>query len=227
MPQLINERKDVLPALGEVFREYGYAGASLALISANTGLSKGSLYHFFPGGKAQMAEAVLEHIDAWFHAHVFSPLDTCRNVARGLEKMFRDVSAYFCSGARICLIGAFALNDTRDRFAARVNAYFTTWIAVLAHALRRAGLTADAAQAMAEDTIIGIQGALVLARALADSGSTKRETDTQTDGRKTDSDTNGDNGSEIFERALARLHRGLLRAIDTGASPGDPPGDPP
>ena len=59
MARIVMERADVLPMLGEVFREHGFEGASLAAITARTGLGKGSLYHFFPGGKEEMAAAVL------------------------------------------------------------------------------------------------------------------------------------------------------------------------
>ena len=55
MMRSIAERADVLPQLAEVFRAHGYEGATLALISDATGLGKGSLYNFFPGGKEQMA----------------------------------------------------------------------------------------------------------------------------------------------------------------------------
>ncbi|MEJ8631131.1 TetR family transcriptional regulator [Sphingomonas sp. I4] len=48
MARMIAERADALPGLAEVFREYGYAGASLSLIGTATGLGRGSLYHFSP-----------------------------------------------------------------------------------------------------------------------------------------------------------------------------------
>ena len=56
MPRDVAGRDELLPALGEVFRAHGYEGASLTAITAATGLGKGSLYHFFPRGKEQMAE---------------------------------------------------------------------------------------------------------------------------------------------------------------------------
>ncbi|MFT7651655.1 MAG: TetR/AcrR family transcriptional repressor of lmrAB and yxaGH operons, partial [Candidatus Azotimanducaceae bacterium] len=37
--------------LRQVFITRGYDGATLAHLSASTGLSKASLYHHFPGGK--------------------------------------------------------------------------------------------------------------------------------------------------------------------------------
>ena len=51
MAKFVNERADVLPVLVEVFREHGYDGTSLSVIGERTGLGKGSLYNFFPGGK--------------------------------------------------------------------------------------------------------------------------------------------------------------------------------
>jgi len=49
------ERHDVIPTLGELFRENGFSGTSLADITHRTGLGKGSLYHFFTNGKKEMA----------------------------------------------------------------------------------------------------------------------------------------------------------------------------
>lgn len=165
MARLVAERADLLPVLGECFREHGYEGASLARIGAATGLGKGSLYHFFPGGKEEMAAAVLAEIDAWFDAEVFAPLRDW-DTAAGIESMFGSCAAYFQSGRRVCLVGAFALSDTRDRFAAAVRAYFVRWIDALAAALSRNGQAEDEARRRAEAAVAGIQGAIVLARAL-------------------------------------------------------------
>lgn len=170
MPRVVTERADTLPALAEVFREHGYEGASLALIGKATGLGKGSLYHFFPGGKAEMAAAVLAEIDAWFEREVFAPLDRTTAPADGITAMFGSVDAYFRSGRRVCLVGAFALGDARDRFARQVQSYFSRWVETLATALARDGHDMATARGLAEQTVAGIQGAIVLARALDDPG---------------------------------------------------------
>jgi hypothetical protein len=62
----------------------------------------------------------------------------------------------------------FALGEVRDRFAQRVQGYFAEWTAALAAALARGGRTPEAAADLAEDAVLGIQGALVLARAVDD-----------------------------------------------------------
>ena len=49
--RILTSRADARPALAEAFRQYGFEGASLSMLSEATGLGNGSLYHFFPGGK--------------------------------------------------------------------------------------------------------------------------------------------------------------------------------
>ncbi|GLH78124.1 TetR family transcriptional regulator [Bradyrhizobium sp. SSBR45G] len=178
----LNERADVIPVIAEVFREYGFEGASLSRITETTGLGKGSLYHFFPGGKDEMARAVLAHVDGWFEREIYAPLrDDVPDAA--IVRMWRGVDNYFRSGRRVCLVGAFALDGTRDRFAAAIASYFTRWIAALRDALVRGGWPPAAAADSAEEVVLGIQGALVLARATADTA--------------------------VFGRALARLQTRL------------------
>jgi AcrR family transcriptional regulator len=166
MARMIAERSDALPALAEVFREYGFEGASLAVISQRTGLGKGSLYNFFPRGKEEMAEAVLDEIHAWFENAVFSPLENATDPASGIRLMFDAVEAYFLSGRRVCLVGGLAIGNVRDRFAERIHHYFQRWVEELAGALRRGGLKAKDARPLAEDVVAGIQGAIILARGL-------------------------------------------------------------
>lgn len=166
MARVIAEREDVIPMLAEVFRTYGFEGASLARISEGTKLGKGSIYHFFPGGKEEMADAVLTQVDAWFKQHVFASLLERADAVEGIRAMFDDVGRYFLSGRRVCLVGVFALGNERDRFADRVRDYFVAWIDALAAALVRAGREPQQAQALAKEVVGGIQGALVLARAL-------------------------------------------------------------
>lgn len=151
-----------------MFREHGYEGASLTLITKATGLGKGSLYHLFPGGKQQMAAEVLAEIDGWFERNVFVPLRKTEDARAGIAHMFEAVDAYFRSGRRVCLVGVFALGAARDEFAAAVRGYFKAWDEALAAALRRAGHERAEAAALSEDVLAGIQGALVLARAADD-----------------------------------------------------------
>ena len=165
MARTMVERGDVIPLLAEVFRTYGFEGASLARITEGTKLGKGSIYNFFPGGKDEMADAVLAEIDGWFREQVFQPLRGADDAALGIAQMFEAVGRYFLSGRKVCLVGVFALGFERDRFAVKVQGYFAEWVDALAAALARTGRDTAGALALAEDAVGGIQGALVLARA--------------------------------------------------------------
>lgn len=164
MVREVKEKSDVVPLLGEVFREHGYSGTSLSEITRRTGLGKSSLYHFFPGGKQEMAEVVLDDVAAWFEVNVFKPLRADDKPEVSIDRMFKQVNSYFNSGKRICLVGVFALDDTRELFATRINAYFSCWTKALIAALKHLGLSTKDARDSAEDVVAGIQGALVLAR---------------------------------------------------------------
>jgi AcrR family transcriptional regulator len=163
---MVAERADTLAALAEVFREHGYEGASLTLIAKATGLGKGSLYNFFPGGKEEMAAAVLADIDLWFETSVFAPLREAAEPDVAVAAMFDAVTTYFRSGRRVCLVGVLALGEARDRFAEPVREYFANWVEALAAALVRGGRSPATAVALAEEAVAGVQGAIVLARAL-------------------------------------------------------------
>ena len=184
MAKLVSERADVIPALAEVFREYGFEGASLSLISERTGLGKGSLYNFFPGGKQEMASAVLKEIEGWFTTRIFAPLQWEADPRAAIEQMLEAVREYFQSGRRVCLVGAFAVASTRDLFAKPVRSYFAIWQEALAGALARAGKDKESADQLAEEALASIQGSLILARALGEPA--------------------------VFERALKRL---LIRLL--------------
>ncbi len=155
-----------MPALAEALREHGFEGASLATLSKATGLGKGSLYNFFPGGKAEMMDAVLAEIDDWFATTIFVPLERASDPASAITTMIEDVTAYFQSGGRVCLVGWLGLGASGDVFAVRISGYFSRWISALAHSLEASAIPSPLALRLAEDTVGGIQGAIVLARAL-------------------------------------------------------------
>ena len=169
MVRSIAERADVLPQLAEVFRAHGYEGATLALISDATGLGKGSLYNFFPGGKEQMAMEVLDSIDRWFVDNIYKPLRTSTDPAKGISDMFAAVDDYFRSGQRVCLVGAVAVGAARDLFDDKgQNLFRRLDRCAPAAALRRLGDDRTTARQKAEQAELDIQGELLLTRALDD-----------------------------------------------------------
>lgn len=170
----LSDRRSALPALAEAFREYGYDGASLAVLVEATGLGKGSLYNFFPGGKAEMMAAVLDDIDRWFVETIFRPLEQGADPVQAIEAMLDAVSTYFLSGKRVCVVGSLGLNASGEHFASRVRQYFARWIAALASCLEQGGVAPALATDLAHEAVSGIQGAIVLTRALGEEATFRR-----------------------------------------------------
>ena len=60
MPAVPKHRRPIVDAAVTLFRRQGYAGTGLNDIVDTSGAPKGSLYHYFPAGKASIAIAAVE-----------------------------------------------------------------------------------------------------------------------------------------------------------------------
>ena len=168
MPAALLSRDEVVERLVRVFRRHGYDAASLAELSKATGLGKSSLYHYFPGGKDDMLRAVLDHVEDQLRASVFEPLRGKGAPRRRVEDMVETLDDYYRGGREACVLGNLVLGTSRTRFRNRLRSIFDQWINALAAALIDHGISRSAARARAEDAVMRIEGALVLAGGLDD-----------------------------------------------------------
>ena len=159
-------REDTIRALIDVFRRCGYDGTTLSMISEATGLGRASLYHHFPGGKQEMATAVLQYVSETFRATVLAPLAEAGSPQERLDNMSRGLITFYGGGEQACLIGVFALADSGAVFRDKVAGSLNGWIAAVAAVLEDAGLGEQLARERAEESAIAVQGALILARGL-------------------------------------------------------------
>ncbi len=166
MPAALISREEVLVRLTRVFREVGYEAATLTRLSQATGLVRASLYHYFPGGKEEMAAAVLGRANAWLEERVLSPLAGPGAPAERIEAMVAALDAFYAGGRDACLLDLLSQGDARDRFQSHVRAALERWSSAIATVIEEAGMPADIARRRGEDTIIQIQGALVVSRGL-------------------------------------------------------------
>lgn len=163
-PQSVNDA-ELLDRLAAVFRARGFSGASLAELSAASGLKRASLYHRFPGGKEQMAREVLAAAADWLEREVIAPLTADAPPEERLGAVGAALDSFYDGGAQACLLNMLSSARVEDGpFSAAIGGMFARLIAALARLAEDAGLGPDVARERAERAVMLIQGALVLAR---------------------------------------------------------------
>ena len=167
MARMIAERGDALPGLAEVFREYGYASQPVAdrhRDRAWTGKPVSLLSRRQAGDgrrRAGRCRGLVRCCD--LHA-----AGAGRGPALGHRCDDGRGRPLFCIRPARLPDRGLGLGATRDPFAEPIAAYFRRWIAALQTLLVRGGVAEDHAATLAQDVVSGIQGAVVLARALND-----------------------------------------------------------
>ncbi len=166
MPPALLTRNEVVARVMAVVRSQGYDGASLAELSKATGLGKSSLYHHFPDGKDDMVGAVLDHLETAFDATVLAPLRAPGPAPARLKRMNAALMSFYREGREACLLASLGIGDSSHRFHPRVKQIFRLWMDAIERALRDGGLSRAVAAARAEEALVRIEGALVMARSL-------------------------------------------------------------
>ncbi|WP_297722494.1 TetR/AcrR family transcriptional regulator [uncultured Mobiluncus sp.] len=162
-------RVEIVGKLAALFQARGYTGAGMAEISATTGLGRGSLYHLFPDGKAQMMREVLAAVEQDFQAAVVAPLESA-----DVAGMFAGILAFFDHGEKQSLWGKLVHDAAAHDFAPEVQEHFDTWRRALTKALLSLGVDRGLAASLSERTLSGVEGTLTLAAGFDDAGALSR-----------------------------------------------------
>src|SRR5215467_6996597 len=100
-------RTRLLTATNESFRRRGFNGTSLKHITAAAGAPIGSLYHFFPGGKDDLALAAITTSGAAYRQLFELIADAAPDVPSAITDFFDGVAAVLAESDYIdpCPIG--------------------------------------------------------------------------------------------------------------------------
>jgi len=170
MPAPLMSKDEVLDRLMDAFRDRGYEGASLSELSDATGLTKSSLYHYFPSGKEEMAEQVLAHLDRQLAESVYKPLQSSQPPARKLAGMIDAIDAFYEGGRKACLLERLCTAAERARFRRPLRKAFSVWMEAVESLCVEGGLSRTVARARAEDFVVRVEGALVVCAGTEDYG---------------------------------------------------------
>jgi len=166
-----DSRDRMVRAAIELFGERGYAATSFADILERSAAPRGSIYHHFPGGKAELAAEALRRYTAASLGRLR------RDATAGVDVMIGDFVRYarevLVAGdcRQGCPIAGVALDvGPDDPLAGAVGEALAAWRWALAEAMRRDGAPAARADSLATLVVAGVEGALLLARAARDPG---------------------------------------------------------
>jgi TetR/AcrR family transcriptional repressor of lmrAB and yxaGH operons len=162
-----DSRQRMIETAAVVMRERGVEATSFSEVLARSGAPRGSIYHHFPGGKAQLIE------EATRYAGDFSAAGL--TAALGEDDPVAAVQAFTAGWIRIlrksdfaagCPVVAAALEGERTPGAREAAAAaFTHWERLLTDAIETHTDSHERAQALATLVIASVEGAVVLARA--------------------------------------------------------------
>jgi len=151
-----------------LFRRQGYASTGLQQILEESAAPKGSLYHYFPRGKEQLAEAAVEmaggliaEMLAELAARHAEPEAFLRGYARVMADWMQESG--FRSGCPVATTLLETAPESPGITSAGLRA-FDTWIEVVAGVLERAGEPRRRAKRRAQLILSAMEGALILAR---------------------------------------------------------------
>lgn len=167
-PKLVSDTQ-LLDRLIEVFRLHGFEGASLARLQEASGLGRSSLYHRFPAGKNDMANAVVAEMSHRFASDLLDVSSTDGSVEARIQEIGRKLSSFFDGGGGLpCLIDTLSIGSPTQEVSDLLNGALTFWIDTLAELSQEAGHSRSDAGVRATDAVAAIEGALVVARTTGD-----------------------------------------------------------
>jgi AcrR family transcriptional regulator len=165
-------RARIQDAATVLFRRNGYPGTGLKRIAAEADAPFGSIYHFFPGGKQQLAEEAIRASGAAYGRMVLDLLDSVpdplESVVHAFEAAAEDLAA---SGyADACPVATVALEVAGTNEALRLATadVFDAWVDAATEWFGRWVRDPGTARSLAHSLIMLLEGAFVLCRAARD-----------------------------------------------------------
>jgi AcrR family transcriptional regulator len=158
--------------------EHGVEGTSFSQVIEHSGAPRGSIYHHFPGGKAQLVEEATRYAGDM----VVTLLGSAVAKSQGDPRAALDaISGFwkamlwnsdFAAGCPVVAATLESENVPAAREAAREA--FTRWEAGYTELLRNAGVPEERARSLASIAVSGVEGAVILSRAQRSNGPLER-----------------------------------------------------
>ncbi|GAB89766.1 TetR/AcrR family transcriptional regulator [Gordonia rhizosphera] len=161
-------RDQLVAGAADMLGRRGLRATSVRELAKHSGAPLGSTYHYFPGGKSQLAVEAVEFADALTIRVLADELASAGPIA-GLSSfvdMWRDVvvKSDFRAGCPVLAVSVEEPGDDDAPLRAAAVA-FEHWTSMLAESLRAHGADAQAAEQTATLIVAAIEGTVAMCRA--------------------------------------------------------------
>ncbi|MFJ5806530.1 TetR/AcrR family transcriptional regulator [Streptomyces sp. NPDC093093] len=167
-----NTRARIQRAAAVLFRRHGYSATGLKRIAMEADAPFGSIYHFFPGGKQQLAEDMIRVSGTEYGRMVLALLDSVPDPMESLVRAFEAAADDLAAAdyADACPIGTVALEVASSNEVLRVATaeIFEEWVGTATQWFGRWVTEPRTAQSLAYSMIMMLEGAFMLSRAARD-----------------------------------------------------------
>jgi AcrR family transcriptional regulator len=166
----IPTRERIVYTSAELLRRQGYAGTGLKQIAAESDATFGSIYHYFPGGKQQLADHVLRAGGKFFLALYEAIAAQAPDLPSTVRDFFAGAAQTLVATdyADACPIATVAGEIASTNEVLRVAAahVFESWLAAVVADAVEAGIPAEQARPLAVSILAILEGAFLLSRTL-------------------------------------------------------------
>jgi AcrR family transcriptional regulator len=161
-------RQNLVRSAMRLFRRQGYASTGLQQVLAESGAPKGSLYHYFPGGKEALGEAAVELAGGLMRQQLAELAARHAEPGAFLRAYCKVMAGWMQeSGFRSGCPVATTLLETAPESPAITAAgqrALDGWIDVVAGVLAKGGMARREARSRAMLILAAMEGALILSR---------------------------------------------------------------
>ena len=165
---MLNTKERMVRATAESMRRHGVIGTSFTEVLEQSGAARGAIYHHFPGGKAQLAEAAVrwtgDSVGAALSA-MPTPGDGPQGVVNAFLELVRPVVLESAEGAGCAVAAACTESDAGSPLQLASRDALRSWREQLTRRLVEAGAQAGEASTRAALLLATLEGAHVLCRA--------------------------------------------------------------
>jgi AcrR family transcriptional regulator len=165
---IVGTRERIVRTTSRLMQRQGYDGTGIKQISQEAGATLGSVYHFFPGGKQELAVAAIRHGDREFAefltlmlASAEDPAEAIKTAAHTLARDLRRSD--WVDGCPVTTTALGNATQAPDIQRAAADA-FTHWRGLVDAKLREAGFADADAQDLAHTVISTLEGAELAAQ---------------------------------------------------------------